>query len=294
MPQEKRKNRKTRHAPKRQTRSCGGRNGTIPEREKNGPSGSPRENQKARNYTASPEKNKMERDRKRNRIVYTKPETPTADQNDAVKQPVHDNESPVRQEIVPTETVPETLPGTDHAERHAEPQHESPKTGSKKDAKDEFLGSVQGEGVLEIMPDGYGFLRSPDYNYLNSPDDIYVSPSQIKLFGLKAGDTVQGVIRPPKEGEKYFPLVKVNRINGLGPDETRDRVQFEYLTPLFPSEKFNLTGNGHNNLSSRVIDLFSPIGKGQRGRSWHSRKPVKRCCCNRSPTQSPTTIRKST
>ena len=148
----------------------------------------------------------MERDRKRNRIVYTKPETPTADQNDAVKQPVHDNESPIRQEIVPTETVPETLPGTDHAERHAEPQHESPKTGSKKDAKDEFLGSVQGEGVLEIMPDGYGFLRSPDYNYLNSPDDIYVSPSQIKLFGLKAGDTVQGVIRPPKEGEKYFPL----------------------------------------------------------------------------------------
>ena len=163
----------------------------------------------------------MQRDRKRNRIVYTKPETPTADQNDAVKQPVHDNESPVRQEIVPTETVPETLPGTDHAERHTEPQHESPKTGSKKDAKDEFLGSVQGEGVLEIMPDGYGFLRSPDYNYLNSPDDIYVSPSQIKLFGLKAGDTVQGVIRPPKEGEKYFPLVKVNRINGLGPDETR-------------------------------------------------------------------------
>ena len=225
----------------------------------------PRENQKARNYTASPEKNKMERDRKRNRIVYTKPETPTADQNDAVKQPVHDNESPIRQEIVPTETVPETLPGTDHAEHHAEPQHESPKTGSKKDAKDEFLGSVQGEGVLEIMPDGYGFLRSPDYNYLNSPDDIYVSPSQIKLFGLKAGDTVQGVIRPPKEGEKYFPLVKVNRINGLGPDETRDRVQFEYMTPLFPSEKFNLTGNGHNNLSSRVIDLFSPIGKGQRG-----------------------------
>ena len=119
----------------------------------------PRENQKARNYTASPEKNKMERDRKRNRIVYTKPETPTADQNDAVKQPVHDNESPVRQEIVPTETVPETLPGTDHAERHAEPQHESPKTGSKKDAKDEFLGSVQGEGVLEIPTDTASCVR---------------------------------------------------------------------------------------------------------------------------------------
>jgi transcription termination factor Rho len=133
------------------------------------------------------------------------------------------------------------------------------------EARDEFTGHVEGEGVLEMMPDGYGFLRSADYNYLNSPDDIYVSPSQIKLFSLKPGDTVQGVIRPPKEGEKYFPLVKVNMINGLTPDAVRDRVQFEFMTPLFPSEKFNLTGNGHNNLSSRVVDLFSPIGKGQRG-----------------------------
>lgn len=130
--------------------------------------------------------------------------------------------------------------------------------------KDDFLGEIEGEGVLEIMPDGYGFLRSADYNYLNSPDDIYVSPSQIKLFGLKAGDTVNGSIRPPKEGEKYFPLVRVNEINGLEPDYVRDRVQFEYMTPLFPTEKFNLTGNGHNNLSTRVVDLFSPIGKGQR------------------------------
>lgn len=140
-----------------------------------------------------------------------------------------------------------------------------PQPHIRRDAKDDFLGDVEGEGVLEVMPDGYGFLRSTDYNYLNSPDDIYVSPSQIKLFGLKVGDTVQGLIRPPKEGEKYFPLVKVNRINGLSPDEVRDRVQFEYMTPLFPSEKFNLTGNGHNNLSTRVIDLFAPIGKGQRG-----------------------------
>ena len=130
--------------------------------------------------------------------------------------------------------------------------------------KDDFLGVIGGEGVLEVMPDGYGFLRSADYNYLNSPDDIYVSPSQIKLFGLKPGDTVSGAIRPPKEGEKYFPLVKVNEINGLAPDYIRDRVQFEYMTPLFPSEKFCLTGNGHNNLSTRVVDLFSPIGKGQR------------------------------
>ena len=130
--------------------------------------------------------------------------------------------------------------------------------------KDDFAGEIEGEGVLEIMPDGYGFLRSADYNYLNSPDDIYVSPSQIKLFGLKAGDTVNGAIRPPKEGEKYFPLVRVNQINGLKPDYIRDRVQFEYMTPLFPSEKFCLTGNGHNNLSTRIVDLFSPIGKGQR------------------------------
>lgn len=135
----------------------------------------------------------------------------------------------------------------------------------KREPRDEFVGVVEGEGVLEVMPDGYGFLRSADYNYLNSPDDIYVSPSQIKLLGLKPGDTVQGTIRPPKEGEKYFPLVKVNYINGLTPDYIRDRVQFEFMTPLFPSEKFTLTGKGHNNLSTRVVDLFSPIGKGQRG-----------------------------
>ena len=131
--------------------------------------------------------------------------------------------------------------------------------------KDDFAGEIEGEGVLEIMPDGYGFLRSADYNYLNSPDDVYVSPSQIKLFGLKPGDTVSGTIRPPKEGEKYFPLIKVLEINGLEPEYVRDRVQFEFLTPLFPCEKFNLTNNGHNTISNRVVDLFSPIGKGQRG-----------------------------
>ena len=130
--------------------------------------------------------------------------------------------------------------------------------------KDDFTAVVEGEGVLEIMPDGYGFLRSADYNYLNSPDDIYVSPAQIKLFGLKPGDTVSGVIRPPKEGEKYFPLVHINTINGLQPEYIRDRQQFEYLTPLFPNEKFSLMGNGHNSLSNRIIDLFAPIGKGQR------------------------------
>ncbi len=131
--------------------------------------------------------------------------------------------------------------------------------------KIEFEGIVEASGVLEIMPDGYGFLRSSDYNYLNSPDDIYVSQSQIKLFGLKTGDTLFGEIRPPREGDKYFPLVKVNQINGRSPEFIRDRVPFDFLTPLFPDEKFELTANGHNNLSCRVVDMFTPIGKGQRG-----------------------------
>ena len=159
-------------------------------------------------------------------------------------------ESPAKEESAPANDAPR------HHHRQ-EPQREP--------AKEQFAGEVIGEGVLEVMPDGYGFLRSADYNYLNSPDDIYVSPSQIKLFGLKPGDTISGVIHPPKEGEKYFPLIRVNEINGLKPEYIRDRVQFEYMTPLFPSEKFNLTGNGHNSLSNRVVDLFSPIGKGQRG-----------------------------
>ena len=153
---------------------------------------------------------------------------------------------------LPPETEPTSIPT--YAEWDAEVmQHEIDSV------------TVEGEGVLEIMPDGFGFLRSADYNYLNSPDDIYVSPSQIKNWGLKPGDTVRGIIRPPKEGEKYFPLVKAIEINGLSPENIRDRMRFEYMTPLFPSEKFNLTGNGHNNLSTRIVDLFSPIGKGQRG-----------------------------
>jgi transcription termination factor Rho len=128
----------------------------------------------------------------------------------------------------------------------------------------DFDGVVSNEGVLEIMQDGYGFLRSSDYNYLASPDDIYVSPSQIKLFGLKIGDTVKGQIRPPKEGEKYFALIKVDSINGKTTEEIRDRVAFEYLTPLFPEQKLKLSTT-HDNLSTRILDLFSPIGKGQRG-----------------------------
>ena len=128
----------------------------------------------------------------------------------------------------------------------------------------EFDSIIESEGVLDIMQDGYGFLRSSDYNYLSSPDDIYVSQSQIRLFGLKTGDTVLGNVRPPKEGEKYFPLIKVNKINGQDPQVVRDRVAFEHLTPLFPTEKFNLAER-QSNISTRIIDLFSPIGKGQRG-----------------------------
>lgn len=130
----------------------------------------------------------------------------------------------------------------------------------------ELDGIIEGEGILEMMPDGYGFLRSADYNYLTSPDDIYVSPSQIKLFGLRTGDTVRGAIRPPKEGEKYFALLRVSLINGLSPQDIRDRVPFDYLTPLFPEEKFRLTSSPTGrDFGNRMIDLFSPIGKGQRG-----------------------------
>jgi transcription termination factor Rho len=135
----------------------------------------------------------------------------------------------------------------------------------KKQPLYDFEDILQGWGVLEIMQDGYGFLRSSDYNYLSSPDDIYVSQSQIKLFGLKTGDVVEGVIRPPKEGEKYFPLVKVNKINGLNPEYVRDRVPFEHLTPLFPEEKFTLCkGDGRDSIDARIVDLYTPIGKGQR------------------------------
>ncbi len=135
----------------------------------------------------------------------------------------------------------------------------------KRDKYYEFEGIINNSGVLEIMPDGYGFLRSSDYNYLNSPDDIYVSQSQIKLFGLQTGDIVEGTVRPPKEGEKYFPLIKVEKINGKSPEAVRDRIPFDHLTPLFPDEKFNLTGGGRATISTRVVDMFAPIGKGQRG-----------------------------
>ncbi|MGI5846774.1 MAG: transcription termination factor Rho [Candidatus Cryptobacteroides sp.] len=146
------------------------------------------------------------------------------------------------------------------------PNNGAPKQQRPKVPEIEFEGTVEATGVLEIMPDGYGFLRSSDYNYLNSPDDIYVSQGQIKNNALKSGDTVTGEIRPPKEGDKYFPLVKIKYINGRTPEYIRDRVPFDFLTPLFPNEKFNLLGNGHqHDISCRIVDMFTPIGKGQRG-----------------------------
>ncbi|MFM7661114.1 MAG: transcription termination factor Rho [Bacteroidota bacterium] len=144
-------------------------------------------------------------------------------------------------------------------------QNQDEKVGERDYSAYDLVGIVSAEGVLELIQDGYGFLRSSDYNYLPSPDDVYVSQNQIKLFGLKTGDTVKGTIRPPREGEKYFPLVKVESINGREPSYIRDRVPFQYLTPLFPDEKFKLTGHKQETLSTRVMDLFAPIGKGQRG-----------------------------
>ncbi len=168
------------------------------------------------------------------------------------------------EKIEKNEKTEKTLKHTETEEVKQKETRKNDKEEVRKRIFDE-VGLVSNWGVLEVMPEGYGFLRSSDYNYFNSPDDIYVSQSQIKLFGLKTGDVVYGAIRPPKEQEKYFPLTKVFKISGRSPEFIRDRVPFEFLTPLFPQEKFNLTGNGHNNPSMRLIDLFCPIGKGQRG-----------------------------
>ena len=189
-------------------------------------------------------------------------------------QPTHSNQQPVNKANEPRER--ESRVQNEHREPREQNENREPREQNinreqreqKPKAEESFYSFdniVSSEGVLEIMPDGYGFLRSSDYNYLNSPDDIYVSQSQIKLFGLKTGDTVRGTIRPPKEGEKYFPLIKVETINNREPAVVRDRVPFDYLTPIFPDQKLNLTGQKNSTLSTRVIDLFTPIGKGQRG-----------------------------
>ena len=185
--------------------------------------------------------------RKRTRIQKQSPAEPV----EAASVTETDNE-PRSQQPQPAVTRPNN--GHQNVQQRQMPQQ-----------KIEFEGVIEATGVLEIMPDGYGFLRSSDYNYLNSPDDIYVSAGQIKTNALKTGDTVTGEIRPPREGDKYFPLVKIKYVNGRTPEFIRDRIPFDFLTPLFPDEKFNLLGKGHNDLSCRIVDMFTPIGKGQRG-----------------------------
>ena len=192
----------------------------------------------------------------------------TAPQNTA-EQHTAEAENDATTEIAKpvADTISEPLsenPESEIKQEEVETKQPNAQQNQKKTVREDFIGTIESEGVLEVMNDGFGFLRSAEYDYLTSPDDIYVSPSQIKLFGLKSGDTVSGTIRPPKEGEKFFPLIKVQKINNLSPEDVRDRVQFEYLTPLFPQEKFCLTGNGHNSVTTRVIDMFAPIGKGQR------------------------------
>ena len=246
--------------------------------------------------TATKEKTKAEKP-KRKRVVKTKPATDKVDTKEKTPDPKVEttkNESEEIKTKVVNQQKKVEVKNTDNKEgKEQKPTHKNQnknqqkqnnpqnnknkhnnqnrdknnrhKSGNKyRDPDFEFDGIIESEGVLEMMPDGYGFLRSSDYNYLSSPDDIYVSQSQIKLFGLKTGDTVRGNVRPPKEGEKYFPLIRVSKINGLNPNIVRDRVSFEHLTPLFPQEKFNLAERG-SSLSTRIIDLFSPIGKGQRG-----------------------------
>jgi transcription termination factor Rho len=168
-------------------------------------------------------------------------------------------------ETVPSNGTSDKVPQTAPEEKKVREYPRKFQERHREEYTFEFEGIITTEGVLEIMTDGYGFLRSSDYNYLNSPDDVYVSQSQIKLFGLKTGDSVRGTIRPPKEGEKYFPLIKVELINGRKPEEVRDRIPFDFLTPLFPMKKFRLTGHPNESMSTRIIDMFAPIGFGQRG-----------------------------
>jgi transcription termination factor Rho len=191
------------------------------------------------------------------------PDVPAYEKNDDVEIPVIDKVGPVEiNGTIPLQQIDEL---SQAEERKPREYHKKFPEKHREEYSFEFEGITVTEGVLEIMTDGYGFLRSSDYNYLNSPDDVYVSQSQIKLFGLKTGDTVRGTIRPPKEGEKYFPLIKVELINGRTPEEVRDRIPFDFLTPLFPMKKFKLTGHPQDSLSTRIIDMFAPIGFGQRG-----------------------------
>ncbi len=222
--------------------------------------------------TESTEDSKKNTPVKAERVQSPKKEQPTkvkedvSQKKDEVQSVSTEKKDDVKKPIHPKKPVHnnQKKPVHNNQKNQSKDQKSHNKSSNRyRDPDYEFDGIIESEGVLEMMPDGYGFLRSSDYNYLSSPDDIYVSQSQIKLFGLKTGDTVLGNVRPPKEGEKYFPLIRVSKINGLNPNVVRDRVAFEHLKPLFPDEKLNLEMKG--SISSRVIDIFSPIGKGQRG-----------------------------
>ncbi|MDO7581056.1 MAG: transcription termination factor Rho [Flavobacteriaceae bacterium] len=206
--------------------------------------------------TSNPQKNKNEN-----------PNNPAQQGNPNQKQNGNPNQRQngnPNQKQNPNQNLNQRKNNNPNQKHKGEPNHNKDKRNRYREPDYEFEGIIDSEGVLDIMTEGYGFLRSSDYHYLSSPDDVYVSQSQIRLFGLKTGDTVLGTVRPPKEGEKYFPLIKVNKINGLDPKVVRDRVSFEHLTPLFPQEKFKLAEK-QSTISTRIIDLFSPIGKGQRG-----------------------------
>jgi transcription termination factor Rho len=216
-------------------------------------------NEKKRSRAAARDKNPEHKDRKR------RPRRKISQDDDPPEETYSAKENTAREKEI-------EAPSPKKEEAPAAPSNKAkPETTERESSSDakfniELDGIIEGEGILEMMPDGFGFLRSADYNYITSPDDIYVSPSQIKLFGLRTGDTVRGAIRPPKEGEKYFALLRVSRINGLEPQNIRDRVPFDYLTPLFPTEKFTLTSSPTGrDVGNRMIDLFTPIGKGQRG-----------------------------
>ncbi len=224
---------------------------------------------KDKKSSKAPEK-PTEKKEKKDRIkkAVQKVEPVVSEKKEIQKEKPQKKEEVVEVEVKEKPVIEEKRPQKEHQRHDSNGKKEHYHQRNQKRQKEklyDFDGIISNSGVLEVMPEGYGFLRSADYNYFNSPDDIYVSQSQIKLFGLKTGDIVKGQIRPPKESEKYFPLIKVEEINGRSPDYIRDRIPFDYLTPLFPDEKFNLTGNGRDSLSTRVIDLFAPIGKGQRG-----------------------------
>ncbi len=218
----------------------------------------------------------LEDDKEEERRARENDERHARRQQDPRQQKQHQGQQP-QQPQQPQQKQQQAQPQQKPQQNQQNQQHQKPQQPQQQQQKQqqlqpqqkpriEFEGSVEATGVLEIMPDGYGFLRSSDYNYLNSPDDIYVSQAQIKQNALKNGDTVTGEIRPPREGDKYFPLVKINYINGRTPMLIRDRIPFDFLTPLFPTEKFNLLGHGHEkDLSCRIVDMFTPIGKGQRG-----------------------------